>query len=327
MLLRVDNRRARYALFFLLALTINLLDSLVTRSIENPAKRLLVAVAASVDVVAVVSLIYYWLLVRPGIRTRGSLIAVSLLGLVHATYFFPDTNAIKLGLAGLCELGLIAFIVMNVRGQARRSQPDADPVDAIHSSLAGIVPSPVAHAIAGEISVLYYALFSWLAKPHVPAHAKPFTIHEQSGAAEMLNVLAIACLFEILPAHILIHRWSTIWAWVATALSLYSVVWLIGLARSIVLSPLLVGPDHVDFRYGLLFRLRVPKEMITGVRRLEPGAPTPFVVLPRRSEPNLSIALANEMDAQGPFGIRKRVGGLAIAADDCAALQCAIGQP
>ncbi len=273
------------------------------------------------DVVVVVSLIYYWLLVRPGIRARGSLIAVSLLGLLHATYFFPDTNAIKLGLAGLCELGLIAFILMQVRGH-----PNADAVEAIHSSLAGIVPSPVAHAIAVEISVLYYALFSWRAKPNIPADAQAFTMHKQSGAAEMLNMLAIACLFEILPAHLLIHRWSTMWAWVVTALSVYSVVWLIGLSRSIVLRPLLIGPDYVDFRYGLLFRLRAPEEMIVGIQRLEPGTPTTFVVVPRRSKPNLSIELAGEMNARGPFGIRKRVRGLAIAADDCAALQSAIGQ-
>src|SRR5277367_6056547 len=134
MVLRLQDRRTRHALFVLLALAINLIDGLVTRSIAAPGRRSLVAAAASVDVILVVSLLYYWLLVRPGIRARASLSFIALLGALHATYFWPIQVPVRAALAGLCELGLLAFVAVRVfRGTRHRSIKDAssDPVDAI----------------------------------------------------------------------------------------------------------------------------------------------------------------------------------------------------
>ena len=89
---RVDYRRTRYAVFFLLAVTINIIDGAITRSVSDTSKRTLVAAAASVDLIVVVSAIYYWLLVRVGIRSRESLIPIFLLGVLHASLLYPNAT-------------------------------------------------------------------------------------------------------------------------------------------------------------------------------------------------------------------------------------------
>jgi hypothetical protein len=113
--IRINAAGLRYAAFILLALTINVVDRALTRSIAHPGTRMLVAVGGTFDVVVLVSAIYYWLLVRPGIRHRGSLIAIVLLDVLHATYFYPNAPAARVVVAWLCEVGLIGFMAVQVR--------------------------------------------------------------------------------------------------------------------------------------------------------------------------------------------------------------------
>ena len=323
---RIDGRRARYAAFLLLAVTINVVDSVITRSIADPGKRVVVAAAASADLILVVSAIYYWLLVRPGIRGRSSLIPILLLGTLHASLLYPNARIVTASIAGLCEAALIGYVVVQVRGRSRRrpeSRPE-DPVDSMRASLESVFLTPgVARVIALELSILYYALFSWRAKPHVPDDAQAFTLHKKSGQVELFYVIALVSLMETVPVHLLLGHWSRLWAWIATSVSLYGMVWMIGMARSISLRPVLVGPDYLDVKFGLLFRLRVPRELIVKPASNAVSAEETAVV-PRRSEPNVRIELLRPLDAEGPLGIRKRVARIALAVDDDAEFRRAL---
>ena len=153
MFTRLDDRRIRYAAFVLLMLSINLIDSIMTRSNMDQRRRMIVAAGASFDVVIVISALYYWMLVRPRIRTPRSLVPIALIGVVHTTYFYPGGVALRATIAGLCEAGLAGFVIMQVRRKTRSS----DPSEAIGTILAGVFPSSfVARLqIAGELAVLY----------------------------------------------------------------------------------------------------------------------------------------------------------------------------
>ncbi len=322
------DRRFRYGAFLALALAINLVDSALVRS-AAPAKRLAVTFGATFDLVIVISLLYYWLLVRPGLRGRATLLAVSLLGLLRATFLYSDSTTGKALVAGLCELGLIAFVVIQVRrrkASARRAGEQAvDPVDTMQAALENVLMSPlVARIVAAEISVLYYALFSWRAKPHIPSGAQPFSLHQKAGQADLFGLVAIASAVEIFPMRLVLRHWSNALAWVATGLGIYAAVWLLGLSRAFRLRPALVRPDALDLRYGLIFRLRVPREAIVRVRRAQAADKTEAKVLPSRSEPTLYIELAHPLRAEAMFGIRKQVHRIAISPDDTAAFERAL---
>lgn len=310
MLLRIDDRRTRYLLFVLLALTINLVDSAATRSVVASSRHFLVAAAASADVILIVSLLYYWLLVRPGIRARGSLTFIALLGVLHATYFWPLTNTVRASLAGLSEMGLIGFVAL--RSIHGRSQGESDPLDAVQQAVSSFLPPLAARMLAAELTVLYYALFALRSKPHVPAGARPFSTDKIAGKADLLSSLSIACGMEIVPVHLLLHRWTVMGAWIATATSLYGMIWLHGLARSIKLRPVLVGPDYLDIRYGLLFRLHVQPHRIAGVRQTEAG--------------EICMEFTDDQTAHGLFGVRRQVNRIAVTADEPRAFQQALAQ-
>jgi hypothetical protein len=318
----IDHRRTRYAAFLLLAVAINAIDSTIVRTVADPARRMVVSAAATLDLVVVVCAIYYWLLVRPGIRGRVSLIPIALLGVLRATFLYPNARTLAAFVAGACEVALIAFVVIQVRARARRNpgKRDGDPVDLLHASLQPILPG-AARFLAAELSIFYYALFSWRAKPYVPQGAQAFSLHKKSGHADLLYIVALASTMEIVPLHLLLRHWSLPAAWIATSLSLYGMIWLIGLARSIALRPVLVGPDSLDIKFGLLFRLRVPRESIAAVHI---GPADGATVIPRRSTPNVCIEFVSVLDAEGPLGLRRPVRQLALSADDPADFEKAL---
>jgi hypothetical protein len=319
------GRSGRYILFGFIALTINLVDRALVRSIPHPGYRTLVAIAATVDIVAMVAAIYYWLLVRPGIRKRWSVAPVAVAGLLHATYLFPNAGAARGIVAGLCEAGLAGFLITQLRRSHRGAAHHPDPVDAIRDGLAAAVPiPPVANLLATELAVLYYALFSWRARPHIPPGAAAFSMHKRGGQADILFALAIATLVELVPVHLLLHHWSPVSAWIVSGLTAYGAIWLAGLARSIELRPSLVAGDYLDIRFGLLFGLKIPRSAILEVRPAKDMHAAVDMVLPRRSEPNLCIRLAAPLIAEMLFGLRKRIGSVALAVDDTAGFQQAL---
>src|SRR5579863_9924541 len=104
MLTVAQKLRLRYAVFIALALLINIVDGTLTRSVGDARRQLILAIASSFDVVLVVAALYYWLLVRAGIRTNSSMIMVVLLAMTRASFLFP-IGIVKMIAAGICELG------------------------------------------------------------------------------------------------------------------------------------------------------------------------------------------------------------------------------
>jgi hypothetical protein len=312
-------RQSRQAQFLLLAVSIYLVDSLAIRMATDPGHRTRIAVGASIDLVLVVGLLYYWLLVRPGLRPRSGLIFVGVIGLLRASFLFPEGTMVKLALAGCAEIGLIAFvgtrIVRRSASKGRATLGSADPIAALQRAVEVVIPfPPVAHAAAKEMSVLYYAVRGWRARPHIPSGMRAFVMQEQTDKAFMLAAVAIASVFEIVPVHLLVHRWSVLASWILTGLSLYGLVWLLGLSRSLVLRPTLIGSESVVIRYGLLAQMEVGREEIAGVERVV-RASAAVSVLPRRATPNLELSFTHPIKMKGLF-ISRSLSRIALAVQD-----------
>jgi hypothetical protein len=174
--------------------------------------------------------------------------------------------------------------------------------------------------LAGELAVLYYA-FAWWARPDVPDGTTPFTLYKRSGIGDILLFVGLASPFEILPVHIVLHRWSGTAAWIATSLGLYGALWCIGVVRSLALRPGLIGSDDAIVRIGLLYSLRIPIGSIVRVASVPiPGA----VTAPGAREPNVWLEFKEPLEAQRIFGLRTRVRSVALCADDPAALISAL---
>jgi hypothetical protein len=62
--------------------------------------------------------------------------------------------------------------------------------------------------------------------------------------------------------HLLVARWSVTVAWILTALSVYGAVWLVAVARSFSLRPVLLTGDELIVRAGLLWTVRIPRSQV-----------------------------------------------------------------
>ena len=261
---------------------------------------------AALDMTVTVTALYYWLLVRPGLRPRKSLIFVALLGLLRASFAFPHVVPGREFILGALELLVIGTLV-----KVLLSAGD-DPVSGIQSALAGIVPFGAAgRALGGELSVLYYA-FAWRAKAHVPAGARAFTMHKTSAIADLMLVIAPLFLLEIFPEHLLAAHWSRTLAWVLTGLSVYGALWIFALGRSFALRPGFIAESEILVRFGLAFSMRIPKDCIETVQS-EPIADAMRV--PRNSAPNVYIRFKRPLEAERFFGLKRSVSAIALCVD------------
>jgi hypothetical protein len=318
--------RFRYAVFITLALLVNIVDSTLIRSAVDPHRQLVLAIASSFDLVVVVPALYHSLLVRTRIRTKSSMIMLTLLATMRASFLFPNGAGMKTIMAAVCELAFIAILGIHIQ-QTRKGtrEESADPMAVIRRAVAALLPLPVAiNALTAELTILYYAFCSWGAKPHIPANAQPFTNHKRAGRADLLALLPIVCVFEIIPVHLLLQRWNSALSWIATALSAYALTWRMGLARSFRLRPTLVAHDYMYLRYGLIFQLQVPRPLIACVRGAE-ASDAQFAV-PRNSEPTHCIEFVRELTAEGLFGFQRRLTRVALTFDDQLAFEQAVHQ-
>ena len=305
--------------FLALAILVNVVATSLAHAVTDPSRRRAVEFAAAADMTVTVSALYYWLVVRPGLRPKISLLFVALVGLLRASFAFPQASPGKAFIGGGVELALIAALVVGFR-RARQSRAD-DPVDRIQEILSGLIPIPaVVRALAGELSVLYYAS-AWRAKPHVPAGSRAFTLHNRSGFGDLILFVGLASLLEVVPVHLVVARWSGTVAWVLTALSLYGALWAFALGRSFALRPTLVTADALLVRFGLLFSLRIP---FTSVRGISPEPVPGAQILPRNTEPAFYLEFTEPLEARMLPGLTKRIASIGLSADDSNALYAEI---
>jgi len=305
--------------FVALAVLINLAASGMAQSVSDPAKRGVVSVAAAFDMTITVTALYYWMIVRPGLRPARSLAFIALLGVLRASFVFPQLLPNRALLGVVAELAVIGLVVFGFRRV--RALRGEDPVERLQCILSEIIPAPAAaRAVAGELSVLWYA-FAWRARPSVPAGAQAFTLHQNSGFSDLFLFVGLASLLEIVPVHLVAAHWSFIAAWILTGLSLYGAVWAFALSRSFGLRPTLVSADAVVVRYGLLFSVRIP---LSSIRALGSDPVPGAFILPRNTTPTLFLDFHEPLEAEKIFGFTKQIHSLGLSPDDAPALRDAI---
>lgn len=126
-----------------------------------------------------------------------------------------------------------------------------------------ILPRPLVRLARAEVRLLHLALFRWGAAPEIPAGAQGFAYHRHLQPM-MIALLVISCI-EITVTHLLVSHWSRTAALVMFVISDVSLLYLIGLIRSLRLSPVLLTETGVRLRAGLLVDRTIPYAAIAAV--------------------------------------------------------------
>jgi len=296
----------------------------------------LVSSGLMVDLLLGVPLAYYLLAVRRAGWPARTLIPVVLFSLTGAALVLPDQREMLKRFSEAvsipAELGLVGWItVRTVRSFRKANGAAADDVlEKLRIAAREILPMRrAAEAIASEMAVVYYALFAWplfSRTSRAPLAARVFTYHRTSGYGAIVFALLIITLGEGLPVHILVTRWSAKAAWALTALTLYSVLWILADYRATRLRPILLEADTLCVRTGLRWTVRIPRALIVAVHKKAPKS-EPFLRTALPTARPMWIELSEPVTAQGPYGIEKKARWISVAVDEAEELRQALGQP
>jgi hypothetical protein len=299
----------RWRIFALAAVAINLAAFLMVRVAPRPA----VEAGAAVDVAVTVPVLYFLLMVRGGTMPAISVVPLCLLGMLRATYLAPGIEWARPAVGAGVELALAAIIVSRVR-RGLAAAGAGDVLERMEAAAAEIVPSRrLAAVLASEMAVFYYALGAWRRGPDVPAGARAFSIHRESGVAALFGVLAGVSVMEAALAHLVVMRWSAAAAWGLTAISAYGTVWLVAMARAFVLRPVLVRGDELVICSGMMWTLRVPLGDVAVVDGEGAGC---GLRVPFASQANVMLRFSAAVKARGMYGMTRRVTSVGLAVDD-----------
>ncbi len=229
------------------------------------------AVALPLDFMVGIPLAFYLVVVRP--RKLSTLCVIPVIwvgcGLSAIALDSPNAGALPLLLAALIpvELAIAAKEVAHmVRVFKDAKAKSSDPMQWFYETAQYLVRKEIpARMMAAELSVWYYALFSWRKKPTAKPGEATFSYHNAGGYMNMMLGLALAFPVEIMGVHLLLSQWSGVAAIIVTALSAYAAVWLLGDARARMMRPIVVGEDAVRLECGIQMEAVVSLDEIESI--------------------------------------------------------------
>jgi len=282
-----------------------------------------VAGGMTVDMVVLVPAAFYFLVVRRRGLPIVTLVPVVVVSMLAACRVLPaDRHQLLSALeylvapAEIAILGWIAWRSAKALGKARQDTA-MDPWQQLQQAAYEVTGSHLAASVlASELAVVYYALGSWRAKPHVPEGSSGFTHHLRSGQSGIVLGFLVIVASEGLAMHLLLLRWSALVAWIFTIGSVYSALWAIADYRATVLRPILVTDESIVIRAGFRYVLEVPRRAIVEVGREKPDFGRKSRNLTLLSTPTRWLTLSRPMLAEGPYGIRRTARAVGIEPDD-----------
>lgn len=286
----------------------------------------IVAAAGAFDLTCTAGLAMYLLGVRPGRLPMRALTATVAAGAIAARVLLArvgDATHAVIAAAITLELAAIAVVVVRFRRARAAWRASSEPAtaDRLETALRATgIPAVVASAIASELTIVRYAVAGWR-RPR----GGVFTAHRTNGWSLYASTFVALTLVETPLVHVALSAFghATV-AWVLTALSLYSVVWLVGDLHALRHGGIAVTPDALDLRLGVRWRARIPRGAIVWAARCE-GATSKAVDFSILGA-NVVVRLAEPHEVRGLLGRRRLVRELALSVDDpdafLAALRC-----
>lgn len=322
---RVIFARPRVALFGAIAAVVVTAVAVIVRTAAFARNSDLLSVALVLDLCIMVPLAYAWLVVRPGLARPRTLLPVAGLCALVARLLLPaSANSLMVGVRFLtapAELMLVGYVVVRLyrQRQERRARLAAgesagDLLEAMDDALGSL--GAAGRVAAYEFAVLGYALgFGRGAGVRPGEHAV-----DARGWGALLTALSMAAAAEMGVVHLLVMRWSPGAAWVITALSLYSVLWLVGDWRALgARAPALTG-GTLHLRVGLRWRGEIPLDHIAVAERATWRDSSAEEVLNtlKPLQPNVVVRLRRTVRVRGPFGLMRSAHtlGLRLAEPD-----------
>ncbi|MFD0963890.1 hypothetical protein [Pseudofulvibacter geojedonensis] len=278
------------------------------------------------DLLLTIPLVYY-LLIRKTAIPKLTIVPVFVLGILLASKFIPVENQQYLQIIityvfPLVELGVFIFLTINlyklIKEFRRNKLRYQDFYDNLKQSASTILPNKISQLFATEISVLFYSFIHWKKES---LSINEYSYHKNSGSVGLFLGLLLIITIELSVLHVLLAKWSETFAWVLTALSIYSAIQIIGFLKSIMKRPIILKGESLILRYGILSETIVSlhdiKKVVLSSKELEEGSDVVFLSpLGKLESHNIIIQLKNTNIVNRLYGLRKNYTSIAFYVDN-----------
>lgn len=177
-------------------------------------------------------------------------------GLLPKSHLFLLIAAIE----GVMLIFILSILIPALYSAVKRVRIDKEPVArAVQSELKGIVPEPVLQLLKGELGVISSIGRFIMKKPAIPPNA--ICISYGSDFRKMGCALVVVAFLEIILVDILCSKYLPkfpVLRIIFIALSVYAVIWVIGLVLATKMYPHYISADRAVFRYGSYQSIEIP---------------------------------------------------------------------
>lgn len=325
----VTRRRSLVTFVSLAALLLSLETWIATRTEASPQPGLL-ANAISIDIAVGIPLLFYVLIVRKKFLPLSSIVPVCVLMLLAIRFILPTSELSLLRfsdyLIPAIELSvavLLLFKLRNVIRDVRRARRESLYfVDALRIGLGKSVKSDyVAAIVASEVSMLYLVFAGWFAKFRTSRTDVSVHSYHRKSSFLFWPLMALV-IVETFGLHLVISIWTSTGAWVFTAISIYTLLWMVGHIHASRLQPVIVDDQYIFLRTGLVWRGQIALSNVLEVRKVtrDDRQADGFMNVSLLGDPDVVIVLGEPEVLEGLFARKKEVTLLGIALDEPEAL-------
>ncbi len=165
--------------------------------------------------------------------------------------------------------------------------------------------------VVTEVALLFHALFAWF----VPRRRPGAVLANRKGEEYTLFVGFVIFLFiEAVPVHFLVHHYLPWLAWVLSALSAYSVLWLLGDVAARLMRPSVLQGHRLRLCRGLRLEAVIDVRDVARVREVTEDGVVPDVEF--GDAPQLVLELRSPVDVYGWFGTLAQAQTIGVQVDD-----------
>lgn len=210
------------------------------------------------------------LMVRASRRRPGSRKVIGALAMACiATWVIssPPLRAALLSIPALAAIMAAVVLAHALWGIARARQAwhagGANLGDRLRRAAEELLPPALVRFAAAELALLHMAFWRWGGPPDVPARCRSFAYHRH--LAPMSATLLVLSAIEVGVYHIFLGHWNRTAALVMFVVSDLGLIYLVGLIKSFRLRPILLTPEGVRVRAGLMIDQLIPYDRIAGL--------------------------------------------------------------
>lgn len=324
------TRRRSITTFITLSLLLLSLETWIATRVEASPRSDILAIAITIDLVVGVPLLYYLLIVRKKLLPLSSIVPVCILTLLALRFILPSSEQSFLRFSDFLipaiELTVAVFLLFKLRRVIRDVRVARRHclyfIDALRIGIRKSIKSDsVAAIMASEVSMLYLVFVGWFARFRTSRQdVSMYSYHRKSNF--LFWPLVALIIVETAGLHLVISIWTQTGAWIFTAISAYTLLWLVGHYHASRLQPMIVDDQFIYLRTGLIWRSQIPLDNISKIRKpvKDDRQADGYVNVSLLGDPDVVIALREPDTLEGLFARKKKVRMIGVALDDPKAL-------